>query len=143
MNLGMTDRTFHKRFTLVAKLGVAVFTLLAGYFFWVKTAVVGILLAIVVVGMIERILHTTYTFRRVKPIDRDGEMEFLVVDEGRFSGNRNVPLCDVVSVRTAKTLFGLDRCLVIEYGAGNIVAVQPDNERAFREEVGRRVKREE
>ena len=70
-------------------------------------------------------------------------MEFLVVDEGRFSGNRNVPLCDVVSVRTAKTLFGLDRCLVIEYGAGNIVAVQPDNERAFREEVGRRVKREE
>lgn len=57
----MTDRTFHKRFSVPAKCGVAVFALLTGYFFWVKVAIIGILLAIVIVGMIERILNTTYT----------------------------------------------------------------------------------
>ena len=55
----MTDRTFHKRFSVPAKCGVAVFALLTGYFFWVKVAIIGILLAIVIVGMIERILNTT------------------------------------------------------------------------------------
>ncbi len=53
----MTDRTFHKRFSVPAKCGVAVFALLTGYFFWVKVAIIGILLAIVIVGMIERILQ--------------------------------------------------------------------------------------
>ena len=44
----MTDRTFHKRFSVPAKCGVAVFVLLTGYFFWVKVAIIGILLAIVI-----------------------------------------------------------------------------------------------
>ncbi len=137
----MTDRTFHKRFTLLARIWVVVFALLAGYFFWVKVAVVGILVAIVIVGMIERILHTTYTFRRVKPVDRDEEMEYLIVNEGRFSANRNVPLCDVTSVRRARTSFGLDECVVIEYGYKNMVVVQPDNMEAFERELSKRVKR--
>ncbi len=137
----MTDRTFHKRFTLLARIGVVVFALLAGYFFWVKVAVVGILVAIVIVGMIERILHTTYTFRRVKPIDRDEEMEYLIVNEGRFSANRNVPLCDVTGVRRARTSFGLDECVVIEYGYRNMVVVQPDNMEAFERELSKRIKR--
>ncbi len=38
----MADRTFHKRFTLTARIGVAVFTILALYFFWVKMAIIGI-----------------------------------------------------------------------------------------------------
>ncbi len=137
----MTERTFHKRFTLPARIGVVVFALLAGYFFWMKVAVVGILVAIVIVGMIERILHTTYTFRRVKPIDRDEEMDYLIISEGRFSANRNVPLCDVTDVRSARTFFGLDECVVIEYGCKNIVAVQPDNVVAFRKEMLLRVKK--
>ncbi len=135
----MTDRTFHKRFTLTARIGVVIFALLAGYFFWVKMAIIGILLAIVIVGMIERILHTTYTFKKVKPIDRDEEMEYLIINEGRFSCNKNVPLCDIVSVGTAKTFLGLDSCTVIEYGYHNIVAVQPDNEEGFRNEIMRKL----
>lgn len=135
----MTDRTFHKRFTLLARIGVVVFALLAGYFFWVKVAVVGILIAIVVVGMIERILHTTYTFRKVKPIDRNEEMDYLIVSEGRFSTNKNVPLCDIVDMRRAKTFFGLDECVVIEYGYKNIVTLQPDNMEEFEKEIGRKL----
>jgi len=135
----MTDRTFHKRFTLPAKCGVAVFVLLAGYFFWVKAAIVGILLAIVIVGMIERILNTTYTLKRVKPIDRDEEMDFIVIDEGRFSSKKTVPVCDIVRMECLKTCWGLDHALVIEYGAKHLISIQPDNEEGFRKEVDKRI----
>ena len=134
----MTDRTFHKRFTVTAKAGIVIFAILAGYFFWVKTAIIGILLAIVIVGMIERILNTSYTFRRVKPIDRDDEMEYLIVDEGRFSSNKNVPVCDIIRVERMKSFFGFDHYLLIEYGAHNMVGIQPDNEAAFEKEIKKR-----
>lgn len=134
----MADRTFHKRFNTTARVGVVVFALLAGYFFWVKMAIIGIFVAIIIVGMIERILNTTYTFKKVKPIDRDDEMEYLIINEGRFSSNRNVPVCDIISVHTAKTFLGLAHCLVIEYGHHNMVTVQPDNEEAFEKEISKR-----
>lgn len=134
----MADRTFHKRFNTTARVGVVVFALLAGYFFWVKMAIIGIFVAIIIVGMIERILNTTYTFKKVKPIDRDDEMEYLIINEGRFSSNRNVPVCDITNVHTAKTFLGLDHCLVIEYGHHNMVTVQPDNEEAFEKEISKR-----
>lgn len=134
----MADRTFHKRFNTTARVGVVVFALLAGYFFWVKMAIIGIFVAIIIVGMIERILNTTYTFKKVKPIDRDDEMEYLIINEGRFSSNRNVPVCDIISVHTAKTFLGLDHCLAIEYGHHNMVTVQPDNEEAFEKEISKR-----
>ena len=37
--------------------------------------------------------------------------------------------------RKIKTFFGLDHCVVIEYGHKNIVTVQPDNEEAFMERI--------
>lgn len=135
----MLDRTFHKRFTLPAKLGVLIFALLAGYFFWVKAAIIGILLAIVIVGMIERILNTTYIFKWVRPIDRDKEMNFIVIDEGRFSRKKTIPVCDIIKVEPMKTFFGLDHALVIEYGAKHFVSLQPDNEEAFIKEVEKRL----
>ena len=118
-----------------AKCGVVFFALLAGYFFWVKVAIFGILLAIVIVGMMERILNTAYTFRRVVPIDRDEEMDFLVVDEGRFSRNKTVPVCDIIQVERVKCFFGLDHALVIEYGAHHLLTVVPDNEERFLKEI--------
>lgn len=136
----MTDRTFHKRFTVPAKCGVVIFALLAGYFFWQKVAIIGIFVAIIIVGMIERILNTTYTLKRVKPIDRDEEMDFIVINEGRFSKNRNVPVCDIVSVTPMKTCWGLDHALVIEYGHKRLVSLQPDNEEGFLREVEKRLK---
>ena len=136
----MTDRTFHKRFTMPAKCGVIVFACVAGYFFWIKAAIVGILLAIVIVGMIERILNTTYTFRRVKPIDRDEEMDFLIIDEGRFSRRRQVALADVKGCERMRMLLGLEHCIVIDYGDGQVVSVQPDNEEGFVREIKNRTK---
>lgn len=139
----MLDRTFHKRFTLPAKLGVLVFALLAGYFFWVKVAIIGILLAIVIVGMIERILNTTYTFQWIRPIDRDVEMDFIIIDEGRFSSKKTIPVCDIVKVEPMRTFFGLDHALVIEYGPKHFASLQPDNEEAFIKEIEKRLSSEE
>ena len=136
----MTDRTFHKRFTVPAKCGVVIFALLAGYFFWQKVAIIGIFVTIIIVGMIERILNTTYTLKRVKPIDRDEEMDFIVIDEGRFSSKKTVPVCDIVSVTPMKTCWGLDHALVIEYGNKRLVSLQPDNEEGFIREVEKRLK---
>ena len=123
-----------------AKCGVAIFVLLAGYFFWQKVAIIGIFVAIIIVGMIERILNTTYSLRRVKPIDRDEEMDFIVIDEGRFSSKKTVPVCDIVSVTPMKTCWGLDHAVVIEYGNKHLVSLQPDNEEGFIQEVEKRMK---
>ena len=138
----MADRTFHKRFNTTARVGVVAFALLAGYFFWVKMAIIGIFVAIIIVGMIERILNTTYTFRRVQPIDRDEEMDFIVINEGRFSRNQTIPLCDIVSVEPMKTCWGLDHALVIQVGANKLVSLQPDNEESFIREIEKRIKNE-
>ena len=57
----MSQRTFHHRLTLGFLCGLVLFSLLVIYLFWIKQALLGLLVVIVIVGMIERILHTTYT----------------------------------------------------------------------------------
>ena len=133
------DRTFHQRFTSSAKWGIALCSLLTLHFFWVQKAVVGLLLVIVIVGMIDRVLHTVYIFRRVKPIDREEEHEFLVIDKGRFAANVNIPLEEITEVTERKTRYG-GRYLLIVYGPGNMVSVQPDNDKLFLEELNKRRK---
>lgn len=96
------------------------------------------MVVIIIVGMIERVLHTTYTFACVKPIDRDEEMEFLLIDKGRFSRSQSVPLRDVVQCKVMHTNFGLSHYLLIEYGSHHLVAVQPKDEQAFVEELTKR-----
>lgn len=132
------DRTFHQKFSLASKCGITVFTLLAAWFFWNRQAVLGILVAIIVIGMIERVLHTAYIFRRVKPVDLDEEKEFLVIDQGRFSRNKNIPLDRVIKVTPVKTAFGLSHYLLIEYGNNNMASVQPEDDESFLRELEKR-----
>lgn len=134
----MAQRVFHQRLTLGFKCGLALFTMLVVYLFWIKQAIFGLLVVIIIVGMIERVLHTTYTFACVKPIDRDEKMEFLLIDKGRFSRSQSVPLRDVVQCKVMHTNFGLSHYLLIEYGAHHLVAVQPKDEQAFVEELTKR-----
>lgn len=117
------------------------FSLLAFYFFWTMKAVIGLLLVVVIVGMIDRVMHTTYTFRRVKPIDREGEFEFLIISKGRFSRNENIPVAEITAVRRMRTVLRTGRYLLITYGPGNVTGVQPDDEEAFVRELEERKKR--
>jgi len=110
---------------------------LAGYFFWEQKAIIGLFLIIIIVGMIDKVLHTVYIFRRVKPIDMEEEHEFLIIDKGRFSGNTNIPLEEIKSVTPTKSRYG-SRYLLIEYGPGNFASVQPENDEKFMEELKKR-----
>ena len=112
------DRTFHKRVTVAAWCGIVIFACLAFYFFLTKIAILGLLVSIIVVGMVERSIHTTYLFHRVKPIDMEEEMEFLTIDSGRFSGIKNLKT-------VSPGQFSLYHINCITIFVINIIAVQP------------------
>ena len=92
----------------------------------------GCLLAIVVVVIIERIVHTTYVFRN------NGEEEMLYIDNGRFSKTRQIRVNDIVSFRKMSTGFGLSQYVLLQCGHKRLVSVQPDNADAFIAEVKKR-----
>lgn len=115
------DRTFHHRFTVGAKSGIVLFAAVALWLFWQKWAVAGAVMALVCVVGIERVLHSQYVFHD----DR------LLIDHGRFARKLDIPLADIIGWRPMQTSFGLARFLVLDVRGGGLVAVQPDNEKAF------------
>lgn len=127
----MTERTFHQRFTLASKCGIMVFSGLAFWFFWERQAFVGLLVMIIVIGMIERVLHTEYTFKKVKPVDREEEHWFLIINRGRFSRRVTIPVEEIKSIREMPTPMKMSHFLLITYGPGNVFGVQPVDEDAF------------
>ena len=123
------DRTFHHRFTLGAACGIVLFLLLAVYFFWVKSPVAGVIMALALIVVAERSLHKEYVFRGDK----------LIIDNGRLAKTKVIEISQITSCRPMANVFGLVRYLLITYGAdGKIEAVQPDNERAFIECLNKR-----
>ncbi len=126
------DRTFHQRLSPAMACGILAFGLLALYLFWVKSALMGCILAAVVVLMIERVVHTNYVFRR----DEDEEM--LYIDNGRFSKTRRIRVNDIVQCRKMTTGFGLSQYVLLQCGHKRLVSVQPDNADAFIAEVRKR-----
>ena len=129
---GNPKRVFHQRFTLAAKCGIALCVLLMFYFFWIKTAIISLLLLIVGVGMIERVLHTTYT------IGLADDQYFLLVDKGRFSFQTLVPVNEISRVIPMRRLFGLSRYLLVEYGENRLLSVEPQEEEEFIAEIKKR-----
>ena len=126
------DRTFHQRVSPASACGILAFALLALYMFWTKSVLTGCLLAAVVVLMIERVVHTTYVFRR------NDDEEMLYIDNGRFSKTRRIRVNDIVSCRKMSTGFGLSRYVLLQCGHKQLVSVQPDNADAFIEEIRKR-----
>ena len=90
-------------------------------------------MAAVVVLMIERVVHTTYVFRR-----NDEEEEMLYIDNGRFSKTKRIRVNDIVSCRKMSTGFGFSRYVLLQCGHKQLVSVQPDNADAFIEEIRKR-----
>ena len=127
------DRTFHQRVSPASACGILAFALLALYMFWTNSALVGCLLAAVVVLMIERVVHTTYVFRR-----NDGDEEMLYIDNGRFSKTRQIRVNDIVSCRKMSTGFGSSQYVLLQCGHKRLVSVQPDNADAFIDEIRKR-----
>lgn len=56
------NRIFHYRVTAIDVSAIVLMALLSFYFFWMLRVVVALPVAAVWVLMVERVLHTTYTF---------------------------------------------------------------------------------
>lgn len=139
----MNSRTFHKRFTLADKCAITVAVLLAFYFFWIQKAIVGILLVIIIVGMIDKVLHTTYIIHRVKPIDRDEEMWFLTIDNGRFASKRHIPCDQIKNIERRPTPHRLSHYVLVEYGDNLSAGLMPQDEEALVKSINQAIACEE
>lgn len=127
------NRVFHQRFTLIAKCSIALFSLLAAYFFWIKSALIGTTILMVVVGIIERVVHSSYTF-----VATD-QGEVLTINRGRFSKNIVIRVDDIIKCTRMTTVFGIHSYLLLEYGVRHFVSIQPDSDDRFMEELKKRL----
>lgn len=115
-------RSFHHRTTVGAVCGIFLFLLLALYAFWIKNAVVGLIMAFLLIVLVERTLHSEYVIT-------DGK---LIINNGRLSRSKVIDLTEVHDYKPMTAVFGLVRYLLLTYGAsGRVVSVQPQNEAAF------------
>jgi hypothetical protein len=127
------NRTFHQRFTLASKCAILLFALLTFYFLWIKNVIPALLLVIALVIMIERVLHTTFTFLQ----DEDG-VQMLIIYRGRFSRQQTIRVGDIVKVTKMRAVFGLSNYLLVQYGACHLISLQPDDENLFMAELNKR-----
>ena len=126
------NRTFHYRVSLLNYVAIVVVAAAALCMFWHRSAagaVAGLALMMAVVLMVERIVHTAYVFTA------DG---MLIISKGRFSRCVAIRITDIVSVERVRAgVLGV-RYVLIRYGAGREVSVQPAGEEAFVGEITRR-----
>lgn len=115
-------RSFHHRTTVGAVCGILLFLLLALYAFWIKNAVVGLIMAFLLIVLVEHTLHSEY-------IIGDGK---LIINNGKLARAMSINIQDIHDCKPMTSVFGLAHYLLLTYGATNrMVSVQPQNEAAF------------
>lgn len=115
-------RSFHHRTTVGAVCGILLFLLLALYAFWIKNAVVGLVMAFLLIVLVERTLHSEY-------IISDGK---LIINNGKLARAKTINIQEIHDCKPMTSVFGLVRYLLLTYGASDrMISVQPQNEAAF------------
>lgn len=128
-----TVRTFHRRADWRSVLTIVLLAVLSLAFLWQRqgaAVVVGFGLMLLTVIVMERLIHTTYV------LTSDG---YLVIDRGRLSRCVRIEVVAIHRVRRIRGMLFVPGCLVVEYGAGHQLTVVPDNEKAFADELKRRM----
>ncbi|MCD8297456.1 MAG: PH domain-containing protein [Prevotella sp.] len=126
------DRTFHYRISWLNIVSIIVVAAAMLYFLWHRSTaciIVGFILLFITLLMIERIIHTEYT------LTSDG---LLYIKRGRLSRTIIIRIEDIITFRLVKSNSLTLRFILIEYGVGQQIAVQPVNEPAFLEEIRKR-----
>lgn len=120
------DRIFHARITAAHYAFLLLATAVAVYGLWNKHIVLAALFMLLLIGAIERLIHTTYT------LTADN---CLAVCYGRFARRKVIPLVAVTSVERASSMpvgrFALMRYVLVRYGDGQCIALLPEKEAAF------------
>lgn len=115
-------RSFHHRTTVGAVCGILLFLLLALYAFWIKNAVVGLIMAFLLIVLVEHTLHSEY-------IISDGK---LIINNGKLARAKTINIQEIHDCKPMTSVFGLVRYLLLTYGASDrMISVQPQNEAAF------------
>lgn len=124
-------RTFRRRIDHSALLFPVLLVAIAVAFLWhrsIGNAALGLVLTAVLVVVMERIFHTEYRFQD----------NVLTVYKGRFSTAMAINVNEITRITRVKRLLLRPAYLLVEYGAGQEVAVQPVNEVAFINEIHKR-----
>lgn len=128
------NRTFHYKASLLNYAGIAVVAAASLCVFWHRSAanaVVGTVLMLTVALMVERIIHTAYV------LTDDG---LLVINKGRFSRPVSIRVSDIIEIKRMRMGVLPLSYVLIRYGAGHEVSVQPANGDVFINEIRRRQK---
>lgn len=122
------NRIFHARIAAIHYLALLLFASLAVYGFLERSVVFAFPAMLLLVLMVERLIHTTYT------VTQQGT---LLVDRGRFSRTRTIPIADITRVERRTTCFSLMHYVVVEWGAGRYETLLPVKEEEFVKLLGK------
>ncbi|MDR0893319.1 MAG: PH domain-containing protein [Mediterranea sp.] len=130
------NRIFHARIVWYQYFLLTVLTINAVGAFWVKAAMIGLIFALLLLVIIERIIHTTYTVTA---------NDDLVVYVGRFARKRIIPIVDITAIERYRSMkfgrFSVANYLLISYGNNKFVALMPTKEAEFIELMQERMER--
>ena len=119
------ERTFHRRvdaYGVAAAILPAAVSLMLFLHHTPGAVVAGLAMMLLTVIVIERLIHSTYTFTADNT---------LLIYSGRFSQTKTIRLGEVVrATRVSGRLLNQPH-IIIRFGAGHTTSVQPENEDAF------------
>ena len=121
------NRIFHARIAVGQYLFLVLATIIVIYAMWMQHAVMAILFMLLLIIVIERLIHTTYT------LTTDGR---LLLFYGRFSRSEEILLKDIISVERASSMkigrFAVMRYVLVKYGTkGKCALLLPVKEDLF------------
>lgn len=126
------DRTFHYRISWLNIVSIIVVAAAMVYFLWNRSTgsiIVGFVLLFITMLMIERVIHTEYV------ITADGVLQ---IKRGKLSRPILIRIDDIATMQVVRSNILTLRFIMIVYGRGQQIAVQPVNEEAFMEEIKKR-----
>ncbi len=114
------DRIFHAKVRMVAYLSVFVGGMAFIGCLWQKLPLPAVLTALLLIVLIERLIHTTYT------LTRDGH---LLINRGRFSSKVSIRISEITRVERGNSMnfgrFHFTEFIAIEYAGGKYIAIVP------------------
>lgn len=117
------NRIFHARVPWYTLFFLFLLLVITVWSYWERLGLVTMCSLLLMVILIERTIHTTYT------VTTDG---LLVIHRGRFSKELTIPISDIHRIEQLHSVrFGkisLKRYLLIHYGGNKFVSLIPDNE---------------
>lgn len=116
----MMNRIFHVKIAQGAYIFLVLCTALMVIAFWYQEAIVGMIMALLLIVNIERIIHSTYT------LTADGK---VVVYYGRFYKGKTISLTDITDVELKRSSgFGgimPSQYVLIHYENKNLLSLVP------------------